>query len=122
MAPSEQAWTPAPAPATEPVAPLEPAAASSASATAAGSWSVVSSDKGSPVAAESDGRKKGKGGGDTSSWQLASGVAPGDEADEPDLKRPPGNLMAIAQYAVLVVGLVMVLIGVLVMVANSHVT
>jgi hypothetical protein len=31
-------------------------------------------------------------------------------------------VMAVAQYAVLVVGLVMVLIGVLVMVANSHVT
>ena len=31
-------------------------------------------------------------------------------------------LVAIAQYAVLVVGLVMVLIGVFVMIANSHVT
>src|SRR6266571_4595165 len=40
MAPSQPAWTPAPAPATEPVAPFEPAAAS-ASATAAGAWSVV---------------------------------------------------------------------------------
>jgi hypothetical protein len=104
------------------VAPLEPAAASSASATAAGAWSVVSSEKSSAVEAEPDGRKKGKGGGDTSQWQLASGEAPGDGADEPDVKRPAGNLMAIAQYAVLVVGLVMVLIGVLVMVANSHVT
>ena len=118
-APSEQVWTPAPAPATEPVAPLE-TAASSASATAAGAWSVVSSDKDSPVAAERDGKKKK--GTDTSDWQLASGMAPDAEADEPEVKRPAGNLMAIAQYAVLVVGLVMVLIGVLVMVANSHVT
>jgi len=120
MAPSEPVWTPAPAPATEPVAPLEPAA-SSPSATAAGAWSVVSTDKDSSVAADSDGKKK-KGGGDTSSWQLASGMPPGDEADEPMVKRSAGNLMAIAQYAILVVGLVMVLIGVLVMVANSHVT
>ncbi len=120
MAPSQPAWTPAPAPATEPVAPFEPAAAS-ASATAAGAWSVVSTDKESPAGAGSDGKKK-RGGGDTSSWQLASGVAPGDEDDESEVTRPPGNLMAIAQYAILVVGLVMVLIGVLVMVANSHVT
>ena len=44
------------------------------------------------------------------------------EAEEPEGKRPAGTLMALAQYAILVVGLVMVLIGVLVMVANSHVT
>jgi hypothetical protein len=42
--------------------------------------------------------------------------------DESEGQRPPGTAMAVAQYAVLVVGLVMVLIGVLVMVANSHVT
>ena len=34
--------------------------------------------------------------------------------------KAPGQLVAVAQYAILVVGLVMVLIGVLVMVANSH--
>jgi hypothetical protein len=39
--------------------------------------------------------------------------------DEP---KKPSAAMALAQYAVLVVGLVMVLIGVLVMVANSKVT
>jgi hypothetical protein len=44
------------------------------------------------------------------------------EAEEPEAKRASGSLMAIAQYAILVVGLVMVLIGVLVMVANSKVT
>jgi hypothetical protein len=42
----------------------------------------------------------------------------GDEADEGP--RKPSTLIAVAQYAVLVVGLVMVLIGVVVMVANSH--
>jgi hypothetical protein len=44
------------------------------------------------------------------------------EADEPEVRRSSGTIVAVAQYAVLVVGLVMVLIGVLVMVANSHVT
>jgi hypothetical protein len=101
------------------VAPLVPAASSSSGTAAGSSWSVVSSEKDSSVA-ESDGKKKG--GGDTSSWQLASGEAPGADADEAQVKRPAGNMMALVQYAVLVVGLVMVLIGVLVMVANSHVT
>ena len=58
--------------------------------------------------------------GQSGSWQLASGDAPGAEGDE-EVKKPSAT-MAIAQYAVLVVGLVMVLIGVLVMVANSHTT
>ena len=56
-------------------------------------------------------------------WQLASGDAPGIDGDDgAELKRPSGKLVALAQYAILVVGLVMVLVGVLVMVANSHVT
>jgi hypothetical protein len=38
------------------------------------------------------------------------------------VKRPAGTIVAVAQYAILVVGLVMVLIGVFVMIANSHVT
>ena len=121
--PSEPSWTPAPAPAAEPVAPLEPAAATSASAssTAAG-WSVVNTDKDGAVTEQSsDGKKNKKKGEDTGSWQLASGEAPGMDAEEPEAKRP-NNMMAIAQYAVLVVGLVMVLIGVMVMLANSHVT
>jgi hypothetical protein len=122
MAPSEPAWTPAPRPATEPVAPLEPAA-SSASATAAGAWSVVSTEQGFKRPPP-NGRQEIEEG-----WRAETprrGSSPpygaGDEADEPMVKRPGGNLMAIAQYAILVVGLVMVLIGVLVMVANSHVT
>ena len=118
-APSEPAWTPAPRPA-EPMAPAEPAAPA-ASATSAGAWSVVSTSKDGAVA-EPESKKKDKGGAPASSWQLASGDAPGLEAEEPEGKRPAGTLMALAQYAILVVGLVMVLIGVLVMVANSHVT
>ena len=118
-APSEPSWTPAPAPAAEPVAPLEPVAAATSTSSGGAAWSVVTTDKDASISDQSDGKKKG--GGDTSSWQLASGEAPGIDADEPQVKRP-NNLMAIAQYAVLVVGLVMVLIGVMVMVANSHVT
>jgi len=119
-APSEPSWTPAPRPA-EPMPPAEPVAPA-ASGTAAGSWSVVSTTKDGTVASTESKKKDKDRGMPTSSWQLASGDAPGSEADEPDVKRSSGTLMAVAQYAVLVVGLVMVLIGVLVMVANSHVT
>jgi hypothetical protein len=122
MAPSQPAWTPAPAPASEPVAPLEPAASSSSS-TAAGGWSIVSPEKEeAPPEQPARGKRGDKGAATGSSWELSSGEAPGMEEEEPEGKRPAGSVMAIAQYAVLVVGLVMVLIGVLVMVANSKVT
>ena len=115
--PSEPAWTPAPRPA-EPM-PMEPVAPA-ASATSAGAWSVVSTSKDS-AAAEPESKKKDRSA-PASSWQLASGDSPVLDAEEPTAKRSSGTLMAVAQYAILVVGLVMVLIGVLVMVANSHVT
>src|SRR5438477_9158411 len=117
-APSEPAWTPAPRPA-EPMSPMEPVAPA-ASATSAGAWSVVSTSKDS-AAAEPESKKKDRSA-PASSWQLASGDSPVLDAEEPTAKRSSGTLMAVAQYAILVVGLVMVLIGVLVMVANSHVT
>jgi len=117
-APSDQSWTPAPSPAAEPVAKVEPAAPAT-SGTAAGAWSVVSMDK-EPVT--QDGGKKKRDGGATGSWQLASGDAPNLDAEEPVARGSTATVMAVAQYAVLVVGLVMVLIGVLIMVANSHVT
>jgi hypothetical protein len=125
MAPSEPAWTPAPRPA-EPLAPAQ-TVAPAASSTSAGGWSIVSTAKESTEsgAPEDKGSKKRKkeAAADTSSWQLASGEAPGaDSAEEPAARRPSGTIIAVAQYAVLVVGLVMVLVGVLVMVANSHVT
>lgn len=123
MAPSEPAWTPAP----EPSAPAEqidqPMAepVGAASSSSAGGWSVVTSEKDSSVSEAAS--KSRDGSGATGSWQLASGEAPNlDEGDEPKSKRPTKTAMAVAQYAVLVVGLVMVLIGVLVMVANSKVT
>jgi hypothetical protein len=72
---------------------------------------------------EAQPRKKGKQDQSSSSWQLASGNAPGEAGEaEDDGVKTPSVLVAIAQYAVLVVGLVMVLIGVFVMIANSHVT
>ena len=122
-APSEPSWTPAPEP-EPPAQRLEPAAQQTVSATAAGSWSIVSSEKETTATAAPEGKKKKRKdrGGDGSQWELASGEAPGDGADEPEARRSNATLMAVAQYAVLVVGLVMVLVGVLVMLANSHVT
>jgi len=67
-----------------------------------------------------DKKGKEKQGQTGASWQLAAGELPGDEAE--DIIKKPSAAIAVAQYAVLVVGLVMVLIGVVVMVANSHVT
>jgi hypothetical protein len=121
-APSEEVWTPAAIPA-EPVPPARQTVAPVASGAAAGSWSVVSTPKDSATtAAPESKKKKGKNAPAASSWELASGAAPGFEAEEGEVRRPSGTVVAVAQYAVLVVGLVMVLIGVLVMVANSHVT
>ena len=123
-APSEPAWTPAPAPA-EPLAPAQ-TVAPAASSTSAGGWSIVSTTKESSDTVAPVGKSKKKKKKDdaaaASDWSLASGIAPGMEAEEPEPGRPSGTIIAVAQYAVLVVGLVMVLVGVLVMVANSHVT
>lgn len=114
---AEPVWTPAPAP-SEPATPIEPA--QPAVTTPAGaSWSIVGDSKDMSGGAAPEAKKKGKQGGPSGSWQLASGEAPGDEAEE--ILKGPNVTVAIAQYAILVVGLVMVLIGVLVMIANSHV-
>ncbi len=110
-------WTPTPAAAE----PAQPAQAPAASATSAGgaSWSVVGESKGIAEAPpEPAKKKKSKDDAQSGAWTLASGEVAGDDAD--DGPRKPSAALAIAQYAVLVVGLVMVLIGVVVMVANSH--
>ncbi|HEY3086231.1 MAG TPA: hypothetical protein VGK28_12335 [Candidatus Dormibacteraeota bacterium] len=83
---------------------------------------MVNTSKEPEIVEEKGGKKRDKAGAASGSWELASGEAPGMDSEEPEIRRPSGSLMAIAQYAVLVVGLVMVLIGVLVMVANSKVT
>ncbi|HEY0830810.1 MAG TPA: hypothetical protein VGE99_06675 [Candidatus Dormibacteraeota bacterium] len=127
-APVEEVWTPAPAPAPaqpEPLTPLEPIRPAAAAASPA-AWSVVAEAKGSAAVGEPEKKKKKKGrdqeAAPAGSWALASGNTPGMESDEGDaLFKAPGQAVAIAQYAVLVVGLVAVLIGVLIMVAGSPV-
>ena len=131
--PAEESWTPAPAPAA-PAAPAE-VTTSSAGAPAGGgaSWEVVGGGKieEEAPAAQAKGKKdkdKGKDKGRDKpqetggAWQLASGNAPTEGEEAAEEPKKPSAAMALAQYAVLVVGLVMVLIGVLVMVANSKVT
>lgn len=108
-------WTPAPAQA-EPEPPSRPAEPASTSAGAGASWSVVGESKGLPEP-EPATKKKGSKDAQTGAWSLASGEAAGEEADEGPKK--PSIVIAIAQYALLVVGLVTVLIGVVVTVANS---
>ena len=137
----QEVWTPGPAP-EERVAPLEPSRAEPprpaeppsepsrpveparpAAAAGAPAWSIVGEQKAGAVPEPSRGKGKEKTAVQSGSWQLASGELPGTEpAEEEVVKRPSGTVVAVAQYAILVVGLVMVLIGVLVMVANSHVT
>jgi len=115
----EPAWTPAPAP-SGPGTPIEPAQPSVTTPAGGGaSWSIVGDSKDMSGGAEPETSRKGKGSGPSGSWQLASGEAPGTEAD--DVFKTPSPAIAIAQYAIFVVGLVMVLIGVLVMIGNSHV-
>jgi uncharacterized integral membrane protein len=107
------AWTPT---APVPESTMPPAQEAATPAAAGAAWSVVGETKAS-AEPEPDKKKKPKqdpGG----AWSLASGELAGDEADSGPKK--PSAAIAVAQYAVLVVGLVMVLIGVVVMVANSH--
>ncbi len=131
-APAQPEWTPAPAPAPDMSPAPEPAAAVEPLTPAGGgaAWSIVGdvlpgTDN---IAAQPD-KKAGKGkkaksqeGGGGAAWQLASGEPAVEGEDDEEVFKKPSAAMAIAQYAVLVVGLVMVLIGVLVMVANSKVT
>jgi len=107
----------APAP-SEPARPIEPEKLDAASPAA---WSVVSEAKESAQTTVDEPRRKRASATPPMPARrlaLASGNAPGMEAE--DVIKPPSQLIALAQYAILVVGLVMVLIGVLVMVANSH--
>jgi hypothetical protein len=126
VAPEEE-WAPAAVPPAEPFRP-EPASAPSepVSSPAGGgaAWSIVGDSK--AASAEPDtGKKKSKKEKqkeqeEGAAWQLSSGLMPGEEAGE-EIKTP-STALAIAQYAVFGLGLLMVLIGVLVTLANSHVT
>jgi hypothetical protein len=109
------------------VTPIEPARPAIAAASPA-AWAVVGESKESALTADVEPKKKKKRrekeqeAAPAGSWQLASGNAPNEEIDEGEaVARTPGQAVAIAQYAVLVVGLVAVLIGVLIMVASSPV-
>jgi hypothetical protein len=125
----EPAWTPEPAP-FEPAVPIEPAMPGEpsgpleqpaqpvgAGASGGASWSIVGDNKDMSISAEPEPRRRGKQKTGTS-WSLASGEAPGAEGEE--ALKQPSRTIAIAQYAVFVVGLVMVLMGVLIMIGNSH--
>ena len=116
-APAEAVWTPAPsadiprAREPEPVAaqPVVPAGEGAA-------WSIVGDARPGDDTQDKDkekdkGKKKVKAAAGNA-WELSSGEAPGEEED--DEPKKPSAAMALAQYAVLVVGLVMV--------ANSKVT
>lgn len=134
-APAEPAWTPSPATTNPPTpAPAETTSAPQPVSTPAGagaSWSIVgettvpAAEERAPKAKGKD-KKKEKQAAATatgSAWSLASGDAPTEAgADDEEAVRAPNPAVGVAQYAVLVVGLVMVLIGVVVMLANSKVT
>ena len=108
-------WTPTPpAPLEQERAAPEPV---TTSAGAGASWSVVGESKGL-AEPEPAPKKKGSKDAQSGAWSLASGEVAGEEPDEGP--RKPSTVIAIAQYALLVVGLVTVLIGVVVTVANSH--
>ena len=136
-APAEPAWNPAPASTTPPApAPAEPASAAPPVSTPAGagaSWSIVGETT-VPAAEERAPKSKGKdkdkkkdkqaaATATGSPWSLASGDAPTEAAaDEEETVKAPSPMAGLAYYAVVVVGLVAILIGVVVMLANSKVT
>jgi hypothetical protein len=127
--PPAEEWAPAAVQPVEPrrpeptAAPIEPPVSTPAGGGAA--WSIVGDSK--ATSAEPDaGKKKSKKDkererqAEGAPWQLSSGLMPGEEAGE-EIKTP-STALAVAQYAVFGLGLLMVLIGVLVTLANSHVT
>ena len=132
-APAEPSWTPTPAPAMSSPAPAEPAVAPAPAGTPAGggaSWEIVGDAKAGPIEERAPKRKeKGKGKDKakaaaataTGAWSLASGDAPAEQDAEEEFKGP-NPAMQIAQYVLLVAGLVTVLIGVLVILANTKVS
>lgn len=88
-------------------------------------WSVVASEAKSgaitPETKPKSKKEKEKDAGGvnlTESWLLAAAGTPDDEKGDAEPK--PDMSRALAQYAILVVGLFMLLVGVIVMVANSH--
>lgn len=104
--PPEPVWTPTQADAQQPAA---------AAAGGEAGWEVVR-EPGEPGTPASAGRGKSRqpaGAG----WEIVGGPN-ADDAD--DGAKRPSAVLAVAQYVVLVLGLMIVLFGVLVMVADSH--
>ncbi len=104
--PPEPMWTPTPADTQQPAAE---------GAGGEAGWEVVR-EPGEPRPPASAGRGKSRqpaGAG----WEIVGGP---DTDDASDKARVPSALLAVAQYVVLVLGLMIVLFGVLVMVADSH--
>lgn len=102
----EPVWTPGPTP-SEPAPPA---------ATASGtSWSVVEGDKQMDMASAAETKSPAQKG----AWSLSTGQDPDEVLQGGEQPKTARQGLALAQYAVFVVGLIMVLIGVLVMVANS---
>jgi hypothetical protein len=115
----EPIWTPTPpepAPASQ-TSPPRPAHVE-VPAGAGASWSIVGAEaKEEAISGDGKKKKKGKRGAEESAWQLASGEAPGDESE--DEVRGPGTAMAVAQYVVIIVGLLAVLAGIVLMFVTS---
>jgi hypothetical protein len=115
---AQPAWTPSP-PTPEPERPTPaPAPPAMTSAGAGASWSVVGETKGIPEPERAGKKKKGKQDPQAGAWSLASGELAGEGADEG--ARPPSAMVGIIQYAVFALGLGLVLIGVVIMLSNSH--
>ena len=114
----QPAWNPAAADATSPTHQEQATPAPTTTSAGGGaSWSIVGESKASAEPEPDTKKKKPKDAAQGGAWSLASGEPAGDDVEEGPKR--PSAVLAIAQYAVLVVGLVMVLIGVVVMVANS---
>jgi hypothetical protein len=71
-----------------------------------------------PQSKKKKGKDKGQEAAPGGAWTLASGNAPSEELEDEGAPKAPGQAVAIAQYAIVVVGLVAVLIGVLIMVSG----
>jgi hypothetical protein len=92
-----------------------------AQAMASAGWSIVAPEaKPESMSSAPEPRKKDKRAAPnlTESWLLATGDPNSPESGEPAEAQDTAG--AIRQYLILVVGLILLLVGVIVMVANSH--
>jgi hypothetical protein len=104
--PPEPVWTPTPA-------DIQQAPAGAATGSEAG-WEVVGEpgESNAPASGARGRSRQAAGAG----WEIVGGP----NADDADEVKRPSVLLAVAQYVVLVLGLMIVLFGVLVIIANSN--